>query len=202
MKYQVMVLSQDQIFARMLELEFRYLHMKAGVGAAMEPNDRAEVLILDLDSATAPPSDRYRKMIGISRRPAMLTEQASSCSMIFHRPFRMSSLRREVLAEMGTPMVDWEQEPAGSRVIRLEETTRTLHCNRQTIALTGQEFRILQCLLANRGEPVSRARLTEVIGRSEANKTDVYVCYLRRKTDQLPGGRLIETVRGKGYRIP
>jgi len=49
------------------------------------------------------------------------------------------------------------------------------------------------------GEPVSRERIAEGIGESSANKVDVYICYLRRKLEQVTGLRVIRTVRGKGY---
>ena len=205
MEYHVVVLSQDSAFARMLELEFQSLHLRVRSAPTMDASDRAEVLVLDLDSASPPPSDRYRTMIGFSRRPAMSADWASRCSMILRRPFRMSSLRQEVLAQTGEGSLGINREVLlgvpSDRGIRLDEEAGALICDRQSVSLTPHEMRILRCLLKKRGTAVSREELSSAIGRSEANKTDVYICYLRRKTDGLPGGRLIQTVRGKGYRI-
>lgn len=205
MEYHVVVLSQDQAFARMLELEFQYLHLSVRSAPSMEATDRAEVLVLDLDSAFPPPTERYRTMIGFSRKPAMSAEWASRCSMILRRPFRMSSLRQEVLAQIGDGMPELNREALpgvpSDRGIRLDEEAGTLICDRQAVPITPNELRILRCLLQKRGTAVSREELSSTTGRSEANKTDVYICYLRRKTDSLPGGRLIQTIRGKGYQI-
>lgn len=60
----------------------------------------------------------------------------------------------------------------------------------------------MQCLLEHRGESVSRDEISTVIGESSANKTEVYICFLRRKLEETFGDRIIKTVRGKGYTIP
>lgn len=203
MRYQVVILSQDAVFARMLELELTALRLTVKSTDSFEEADSADVLILDLDSASAPVSGCCRKVIGFSRRPAMSAEDARSCSMILRRPFRMSLLRREVLTQTGEGTAYTEPRPMPMkqvvRELRIDSETGTLHCNGSSVSLSPQELRVLQCLMENRGMPVSRALLAERIGQSDGNKTDVYICYLRRKTDGLPGGRLIRTVRGQGY---
>ena len=195
------------MFARMLALEFDYLHLKARSAVSLDRMDRTDVLILDLDSASAPPADQYRTMIGFSRRPALSAEDARCCSMILRRPFRMSLLRQEVLAQTGVTVHAAEGDPfevtmSGERTVRLDHEKNQLICDRQAVALTPHEMRIVECLLNNRSRAVSRKELASLIGQSDGNKTDVYICYLRRKTDGLPNGRLIRTVRGKGYQIP
>ena len=59
----------------------------------------------------------------------------------------------------------------------------------------------MQALLANRGTAVSREQLSAIIGESSTNKTDVHVCYLRRKIATHTDRPIIKTVRGKGYKI-
>lgn len=214
MHYQVVILSEDAVFVRMLELEFAHRGMSVLTASALDEPDSADVLILDLDSAYAPPPGRYRKMIGFSRRPAITAKDARSCTMILRRPFRLSLLRREVLAQtgypapqLGYPVPQTEAAPLLPRPARqperrritLNEADRTLRCDGQTVSLSPQEFRLLRLLLEQRGKTVSRAALAEAIGAAAGNKTEVYICYLRRKTDGLPSGRLIRTVRGEGY---
>ena len=69
------------------------------------------------------------------------------------------------------------------------------------VALTPNELAVVSLLLEHRGFPVSRQAIAERIGTSDTNKTDVYVCYLRRKLTELTPLPLIRTVRGKGYMI-
>ena len=82
MDYQVVVLTHDEVFGRMLELEFSGLALSTAVADRLAAENRTEIVILDLDSAAVPSSNQYRKMIGFSRRPAMTTQGARSCSMI------------------------------------------------------------------------------------------------------------------------
>ena len=207
MYYDVVVLSADAVFARLLELEISNLRLGAVATVSLLPTDRAELILLDLDSASAPLPDQYRKMIGFSRRSAMTSPDARSCAMILRRPFRMSLLRREILGQLeqsnDLAQPFYRAANFAKRQISLDVEERMLICDGQKISLTPTEYAILECFLEHRGSPVSRDLLCELLGASgEGNEADVYVCYLRRKTDGLPGGRLIQTVRGKGYQIP
>jgi hypothetical protein len=205
MDHQVVVLTEDEVFGRMLELEFSNLAISTIRTDRLSPDDQAEIVILDLDSAAVPSSDQYRKMIGFSRRPAMTTQGARSCSMILRRPFQMSLLRREVLSELEqrnpAERRDREVQSPAKRKIRLNEEKRLLLCDGKQISLTAKESALIKCLLERRGEALSRDFLAEMLGAQDPSEVNVYVCYLRRKTDDLPGGRIISTVRGKGYQI-
>lgn len=206
MYYEIAVLSEDAVFARMLELEFSNLEISVLAVEGLQNEDYADVVILDLDSASAPQSQQYRRMIGFSRRSAMTSPDARSCSMILRRPFRMSLLRREILEQLqqrsGIEMQPYRTFSPEKRQIMLGSESRKLICDGQEISLTAKEYALVKCLLKCRGTSVSRVALTECLGiGGEGNEIDVYICYLRRKTDELPNGRLIQTVRGKGYRI-
>ena len=76
-----------------------------------------------------------------------------------------------------------------------------LEAEGEHFSLSPNEYSIVKALLDHRAEPVSRAELLALVGESNANKVDVYVCYLRRKIDEKLGFKLIYTVRGKGYMI-
>ena len=64
---------------------------------------------------------------------------------------------------------------------------------------------LLELLMRHAGEPVKRADiLREVWGYEFTPSTsplDVYVGYLRRKTEAGGGSRLVQNVRGVGYAI-
>jgi DNA-binding response OmpR family regulator len=76
----------------------------------------------------------------------------------------------------------------------------------EEIALTNKEFGLLEHLMLNRGQCVSRVELLETVWKLEPAQTtnivDVYVNYLRRKLKDPVPGHVIRTVRGKGYMIP
>jgi DNA-binding response OmpR family regulator len=76
----------------------------------------------------------------------------------------------------------------------------------QAITLTNKEFALLEHLMLNRGQCVSRVELLDSVWNMEPAQTtnivDVYVNYLRRKLKDPAPGHLIRTVRGQGYTMP
>jgi DNA-binding response OmpR family regulator len=86
---------------------------------------------------------------------------------------------------------------------RLEHTARRAG---RPIILTNKEFALLEHLMLNRGQSVSRVELLDSVWNLEPTQTtnivDVYVNYLRRKLKDPPPGQLIRTVRGQGYMVP
>jgi len=86
---------------------------------------------------------------------------------------------------------------------RLEHAVRRAG---EIIALTNKEFALLEHLMLNRGQCVSRVELLDAVWNMEPAQTtnivDVYVNYLRRKLKDPPPGYLLRTVRGHGYVVP
>ena len=86
---------------------------------------------------------------------------------------------------------------------RMEHSARR---NGEIVALTNKEFALLEHLMLNRGQCVSRVELLDSVWRMEPAQTtnivDVYINYLRRKLKDPAPGRLIRTVRGQGYLVP
>ncbi len=202
MKYQIVIYSADAVFARMLELEFSMREMS--VLTVRQPREDlfSDVAILDLDSAAAPSPTSYRRMIGFTRGVALVEDEARrQCSMILHRPFEMRLIRREILGEQGNVQRSSAIPSPSSIALSVDPDRDILHAGENVLSLTPTEAILMRALLGERGIPVSRAALSELIGESSANKLDVYICFLRRKLEQVTGLRVIRTVRGGGYYI-
>lgn len=75
----------------------------------------------------------------------------------------------------------------------------------EKIDLTSKEYSVLEYLMRNRGNVLSRAQIEEhVWGYMSGNNTnivDVYIRFLRKKIDDNNEIKLLETVRGRGYRM-
>jgi DNA-binding response OmpR family regulator len=73
------------------------------------------------------------------------------------------------------------------------------------IRLTPKEFALLEYLLANAGQRVTRSEIAHYVWHQEGdiltNIVDVYVNYLRKKVDLPFDSKLIHTVRGVGYQL-
>jgi DNA-binding response OmpR family regulator len=75
----------------------------------------------------------------------------------------------------------------------------------RAIELTPKEFGLLEYLMRNAGQHVTRAQIIEHVWNlsfdTMTNVVDVYVNYLRKKIDCAPEHKLIHTVRGVGYEM-
>ena len=87
--------------------------------------------------------------------------------------------------------------------VTMDLGTRSVTRDGETISLTKTEFDLLEVLMTEPGRVVPREALyREVWGfdfETSSNSLDVYVGYLRRKTEEGGKPRLIHTVRGVGY---
>jgi DNA-binding response OmpR family regulator len=74
------------------------------------------------------------------------------------------------------------------------------------IELSPKEFALLEFLMRNAGQPVTRSSIVEQVWKlnyfdTMTNVVDVYINYLRRKIDFGHDRTLIRTVRGVGYNL-
>jgi DNA-binding response OmpR family regulator len=120
------------------------------------------------------------------------------------KPFSLHELRARCRALLRRKREARLTLRAGNLEIdRMEHTARRAG---EAIALTNKEFALLEHLMLNRGQCVSRVELLDSVWRMEPAQTtnivDVYVNYLRRKIKDPAPGRLIRTVRGQGYLVP
>ena len=120
------------------------------------------------------------------------------------KPFSLHELRARCRALLRRKRETRLQLRAGD--LELDRLDHTARRGGRLIVLTNKEFALLEHLLQNRGQCVSRVELLDSVWNLEPAQTtnivDVYVNYLRRKLEDPPPGRLIRTVRGQGYTVP
>jgi DNA-binding response OmpR family regulator len=98
-------------------------------------------------------------------------------------------------------------QPAVLKVadLTLDPVTRRVARGALAITLTPKEYAILEVLMRNLGQVVSRTRLAERVWDEASevldNLVDAHVSHLRKKIDREAGVPLIQTVRGVGYRL-
>ena len=87
--------------------------------------------------------------------------------------------------------------------LSLDPDTRDVRRGDRPISLTRTEFSLLELLLAHPRRVLTRAQILEQVWGYDfpttGNALEVYVGYLRRKTEAEAEPRLIHTVRGVGY---
>ena len=89
------------------------------------------------------------------------------------------------------------------RDLALEPAAHRVRRGGREIELTRTEFLLLELLLRHPGQVLTRSQIFERVWGYDfgpsSNSLEVYVGYLRRKTEQGGEPRLIHTVRGIGY---
>ncbi|MBR7741953.1 response regulator transcription factor [Phycicoccus sp. BSK3Z-2] len=120
------------------------------------------------------------------------------------KPFSTPVLlaRLQALARRGTPEKPVAMSAAG---LTLDPTTRRVTREGREVQLTAREFALLHHLMRRSGQVQSKAEILENVWDSDYpgadNVVEVYIGYLRRKIDTPFDARIIETVRGMGYRL-
>ena len=120
------------------------------------------------------------------------------------KPFAFAELLARIRALLRRSRL---ARPAVLRVtdLTLDPATRRVTRSGARIGLTTKEYTILEVLMQNAGETVSRTRLVERVWDEASevldNLVDVHVSHLRRKLERGGGPPLIQTIRGFGYRL-
>jgi DNA-binding response OmpR family regulator len=87
----------------------------------------------------------------------------------------------------------------------LDPTSRQVTRAGMPVDLTAKEYALLEYFMRNPGRVLTREMITDRLwsfdSASFTNVIDVYVGRLRRKIDDGHAVKLIQTVRGAGYKI-
>ncbi|GGM82143.1 DNA-binding response regulator [Longimycelium tulufanense] len=122
------------------------------------------------------------------------------------KPFALEELLARLRALLRRATVDAEEE--GGAALRfadleLDPNTREVRRGSRSISLTRTEFALLELFMAHPKQVLTRGRILEDVWGydfpTSGNALEVYVGYLRRKTEAADEPRLIHTVRGVGY---
>jgi two-component system response regulator MprA len=119
------------------------------------------------------------------------------------KPFALDELLARVRALLRRTDVGAGAEVQVLGDLRLDPARRTVTRAERAIELTKTEFDLLELLLMNAGLVLSRSQIYDRIWGydfgTSSKSLDVYIGYLRSKTEAEGEPRLIQTVRGVGY---
>ena len=122
------------------------------------------------------------------------------------KPFALA----ELLARLRALLRRATNGDAGSELLsfadlELDFGTREVRRAGRSIELTRTEFSLLELFLRNPRQVLTRSIIFERVWGYDfgptSNSLDVYIGYLRRKTEENGAPRLIHTVRGVGYAL-
>jgi DNA-binding response OmpR family regulator len=120
------------------------------------------------------------------------------------KPFELAELKARIraLLRRGSPDKSGELRMAD---LVLDPATHEVSRSGRHIELTGREFGLLEYFMRNPGRVITREMAEAHLWSQEdivaSNVVDVYVRRLRAKVDEGFEPRLLETLRGSGYRL-
>jgi DNA-binding response OmpR family regulator len=126
------------------------------------------------------------------------------CDDYLIKPFSFAELlaRIQVQLRRGDPSMSLELRAAD---LVLNPLKRKVTRGGKNIELSNKEFMLLEYLLRNKDQIVTRNMIVENVWDASFNRftnvVDVYINYLRNKIDRDFEPRLIQTIRGGGYKL-
>ena len=123
------------------------------------------------------------------------------------KPFALEELlaRLRALLRRTQPSYSPDQDLLTFADLTLDSSAREVTRGERKVRLTRTEFNLLELLMRHPRQVLTRAQILEEVWGFDfpttANSLEVYVGYLRRKTEAEGEPRLIHTVRGIGYAL-
>jgi two-component system, OmpR family, response regulator MprA len=121
------------------------------------------------------------------------------------KPFALDELLARIRALLRRSSVTAGEAELQVADLRLDPARRQAWRSERPLELTKTEFDLLELLLYNAGIVLTRDQIYEHIWgydfATSSKSLDVYISYLRRKTEADGEPRLIQTVRGFGYTV-
>lgn len=121
----------------------------------------------------------------------------------FHREELYARLRSLTRRQLQTKIS--EQIVYGD--LSMQQGSNELYCTSSGnhISLNGKEYQLMEYLLCNGGQIISREQIIEKIWGydtdAEYNNVEVYISFLRKKLNYLKTFTSIQTIRKLGYRL-
>jgi two-component system response regulator MprA len=204
---------------RALELEGYEVELAADGYEALDRLDRGEVepdaLVLDVLMPGIDGLEVCRRLrLGGNRLPIlMLTARAEVADRVAGldagaddyvvKPFALDELFARLRALLRR--TNGSGEILRFADLELDAATREVRRGDEPIELTRTEFALLELFLRNPRQVLTRSLIYERVWGYDfgpgSNSLDVYIGYLRRKTEVGGRPRLIQTVRGVGYAL-
>ncbi len=184
-------------------------------GLAAVDRDRPDVVVLDVMMPRRDGLETCRRLraAGIDLPVLMLTARDEVSDRVagldagaddyLPKPFALEELLARLRALLRRAPDAGADESLRFADLTMDRATREVTRGARSIHLTRTEFSLLEMLLMHPRRVLTREQLLEEVWGYDfpttANSLEVYIGYLRRKTEEGGEPRLVHTVRGVGY---
>lgn len=222
MKTKILIIEDEEKFARFVEMELTYEGYEVDkahhgrIGLEMAESGKYDLVLLDIMLPGLSGMEVLRRLRRTSSVPViMLTARDSVMDKVsgldsgaddyITKPFAIEELLARIRTVLRKAPARPESEVLQVGDVVLDPASRQVSVRGTPVELTKREFDLLQYLLENKGLVLSRETILEKVWgfdfEGETNAVDVYVRFLRGKIDEVFDLKLISTVRGVGYVI-
>jgi two-component system response regulator MprA len=217
----VLVVDDDAALRRSLDRTLRLADyeviLAAGGRAALEALAADQFSLVVLDVAMPPPDGlgvlREMRTRGDSTPVLMLTARATVPDRVdgleagaddyLVKPFAVEELLARVRALLRRAADGRQTTMLRHADLVLDPVTREVRRGERALELSPTEFALLEMFLLHPRQVLTRSALYSAVWGydfgSSSKSLEVYVGYLRRKTEDGGASRLLQTVRGVGY---
>jgi two-component system response regulator MprA len=207
--------------SRALELDGYLVHVAGNGKAALDamPDVRPDVVVLDVMMPYVGGLEVCRRMrAGGDHTPILVLTARdevgdrvagldAGADDYLVKPFALEELRARLRALLRRTRLDEADDDAVVRYdeFALDPVAREVRRGNRLLELTRTEYTLLELLLRNAGAVLPREVIMDRVWGYElepaSNSLEVFIGYLRRKTEAAGEPRAIHTVRGVGYRL-
>jgi two-component system response regulator MprA len=202
---------------RALRAEGYHVSTAADGGAALErmASDRPDLVVLDVLMPVMDGLEVARSLRAAGDRTPILVLTArdsvsdrvegldAGADDYLVKPFALDELLARIRALLRRSSTATGDRPLRFADLELDPVTRDVRRGDRAIELTRTEFLLLELFLLNPRRVLTREVIFDRVWGYDfgpsSNALEVYVGYLRRKTEAGGEPRLIHTVRGVGY---
>jgi DNA-binding response OmpR family regulator len=223
-KGKILIIEDEKKIARLIQLELEYEGYETATahtgteGLSLFQSQQFDLLILDVMLPGLSGLEVLRRIRSTNQlTPVILLTARDSlpdkisgldlgANDYMTKPFEIEELLARIRVWLRNQSTAIEENPLlqiGD--LTVDEKTRMVTREKNTIELTPREFDLLIYLLKNQNQVLSREQLlTNVWGfdyYGDTNVVDVYIRYLRKKLDAPYSTPYLHTVRGVGYML-
>lgn len=223
-KGKILIIEDEKKIARLIQLELEYEGYETATahtgteGLSLFQSQQFDLLILDVMLPGLSGLEVLRRIRSTNQlTPVILLTARDSlpdkisgldlgANDYMTKPFEIEELLARIRVWLRNQSTAIEENPLlqiGD--LTVDEKTRIVTREKNTIELTPREFDLLVYLLKNQNQVLSREQLlTNVWGfdyYGDTNVVDVYIRYLRKKLDAPYSTPYLHTVRGVGYML-
>lgn len=219
----LLIVDDDAALRRSLERVLRLVDyevvLAAGGREALETLAQERFALIVLDVTMPPPNGvevcRRLRSTGDETPVLMLTARASVPDRVdgleagaddyLVKPFALEELLARVRALLRRAHLQGGGETLRYADLELDPSTRKVRRGERPLELSATEFALLELFLSHPRQVLTRGVIYEAVWGYDfggsSKSLEVYVGYLRRKTEDGGAPRLLQTVRGVGYAL-